>query len=169
MSDGYGADPDALADVAKGINAALSELKELGVIGDASMGRGFEDIALSGLEVGHPGLTHALDEFCGRWEWGVRALMTEGSRFASDLGLAAGAYHEAEQYGLGALKVAANAAVGNPHAGEEDVTQQSFGQIWDNGVAAKPDYSGESFRQAAENGQAGWNAALSDEEARGKN
>ncbi|MET8677592.1 hypothetical protein ABZW18_08380 [Streptomyces sp. NPDC004647] len=164
MSGGYGADPEALAAVAKGIDAALAELTEVGMIGEASTGRGFEGIALSGLEVGHGELTGALEEFCSRWEWGVRALMTEGNEFAAGLGLAAGAYHESEEYGVGALKVAANAAVGNPHASEDEVTKQSFGGIWDSGHGSTPDYSGESFRQAQANQDAGWDAALGDDE-----
>jgi hypothetical protein len=38
------------------------------MIGTASAGRGFSDLALSGLELGHGGLTSALDSFCERWE-----------------------------------------------------------------------------------------------------
>lgn len=39
---------------------ALGELKELGMVGEAGAGRGFSDIALSGLELGHEGLTSEL-------------------------------------------------------------------------------------------------------------
>ncbi|MDX2931127.1 hypothetical protein [Streptomyces ipomoeae] len=49
-----------LEQIAQGITLALDELRELGMIGEASVGRGFSDLALSGLELGHEGLTSAL-------------------------------------------------------------------------------------------------------------
>jgi hypothetical protein len=48
-----------LEQIAQGITLALDELRELGMIGEASVGRGFSDLALSGLELGHEGLTSA--------------------------------------------------------------------------------------------------------------
>ncbi|MGP3981414.1 hypothetical protein [Streptomyces sp. KR80] len=167
MSGGFEADPDALAQVAKGIDAALAELKELGMVGSASMGRGFSEIALSGLEVGHQGLTSVLGEFCDRWEWGVRGLMAEGNQFAKELGLAAGVYHENEEYVSGTVKVAGNAMFGNPHATEEETTARSWGEIWDSGHGSDADYSAESFQRSAANTQAGWDAALADDDEDG--
>ena len=38
------APPAALANIAKGIDLAHSELKELGMIGEATTGRGFSDL-----------------------------------------------------------------------------------------------------------------------------
>src|SRR4051794_32898164 len=88
MSDG-GKDlkADGLALVAKGLTEALGELKELGMVGEAGAGRGFSDIALSGLELGHEGLTGDFKSFCERWEWGVRSLINEGNGFALKTGL----------------------------------------------------------------------------------
>ncbi|CAO0835019.1 Proteins of 100 residues with WXG OS=Streptomyces microflavus OX=1919 GN=Smic_21040 PE=4 SV=1 [Streptomyces microflavus] len=48
-----------LAQIAKGIYLAHTELKDLTSLGKASAGRGFSDLALSGLEFGHGGLTSA--------------------------------------------------------------------------------------------------------------
>ncbi|MER5738235.1 hypothetical protein ABT117_21490, partial [Streptomyces sp. NPDC002262] len=73
------APPEALAAIAKGIDLAHAELKELGMIGSATMGRGFSDLALTGLELGHPGLASVLETFCERWEWGVRGLTLRGN------------------------------------------------------------------------------------------
>ena len=42
--------PEALAEIAKGIDLAHAELKDLGFIGQATTGRGFSELALSGLE-----------------------------------------------------------------------------------------------------------------------
>lgn len=105
---------DGLALIAKGLTDALAELKELGMVGSAGAGRGFNDIALSGLELGHEGLTGEFKSFCERWEWGVRSLINEGNGFAEKTGLAAGTYYETDQYVAGTVKVVENAAVGNP-------------------------------------------------------
>ncbi|MGW5283219.1 hypothetical protein ACWERI_27750 [Streptomyces collinus] len=157
MSDG-GKDlkADGLALVAKGLTEALGELKELGMVGEAGAGRGFSDIALSGLELGHEGLTGDFTSFCERWEWGVRSLINEGNGFALKTGLSAGTYYETEHYVEGSFKVVANAAVGNPYASEEDVEKMGWGDIATSGVyGGNVDYSKESFDQAmAHSGQA---------------
>ena len=43
---------DSLALITKGINGALGELKELGMVGEAGMGRGFSEVALTGMQSG---------------------------------------------------------------------------------------------------------------------
>ncbi|MDN3265918.1 hypothetical protein QWJ26_40310 [Streptomyces sp. CSDS2] len=114
--------------IAKGLTEALGELRELGMAGEAGAGRGFGDVALSGLELGHEGLTGEFTSFCERWEWGVRALVAEGNAFAQRAGLAAGTYYETDQYVKGAFKVAVNASVGNPYASEEEVQKMGWGR-----------------------------------------
>ncbi|WP_060887461.1 hypothetical protein [Streptomyces caniscabiei] len=148
---------EGLALITEGINLAMSELRELGMVGEASVGRGFSDLALSGLELGHGGLTSALDTFCERWEWGVRALILEGSAFADAVGLAAGTFHETEQYIDGTFKIAANSVMGNPHLGEDQVTQMSWGEIGDNHMFATSDWSAESWERAQGNVDQAWN------------
>lgn len=61
---------------------ALGEPKELGMVGQAGQGRGFGEIALSGLELGEEGLTEEFISFPEHWEWGVRSLISEGNGFA---------------------------------------------------------------------------------------
>ncbi|MBD9727875.1 hypothetical protein PV755_31885 [Streptomyces caniscabiei] len=153
---------EGLALITEGINLAMSELRELGMVGEASVGRGFADLALSGLELGHGGLTSALDTFCERWEWGVRALILEGSNFADAVGLAAGTFHETEQYIDGTFKIAANSVMGNPHLGEDQVTQMTWGEIGDNHMFATSDWSAESWERAQENTDQAWNDAQRD-------
>ncbi|MFJ8403898.1 hypothetical protein ACIQ9K_25905 [Streptomyces microflavus] len=137
--------------IAKGLTDALSELKELGMVGQAGRGRGFEEIALSGLELGEEGLTEEFTSFCERWEWGVRSLISEGNGFAVRTGLSAGTYHETEQYIEGTFKVVTNAAIGNPYASEDEVTQQGWGDIATSGAFGGADYSRESWDRAGEN------------------
>ncbi|MFJ4602214.1 hypothetical protein [Streptomyces griseoluteus] len=146
-----------LEEIAKGLTEALGELGELGMAGQAGAGRGFSGIALSGLELGHEGLTGELKTFCERWEWGVRALVAEGNAFAQKTNLSAGTYYETEQYLKGSVKIVANSAVGNPYASEEDVEKMGWGDIAKSGRTV--DYSQESFEQAWENSKQGWKDA----------
>ncbi|NUK04317.1 hypothetical protein HRW16_14710 [Streptomyces lunaelactis] len=146
----------ALAAIAQGINLAHAELKELGMIGEASTGRGFSDLALSGLELGHGGLTDQFQTFCDRWEWGVRALTLRGNGFAQGVGLSAGSFAEQEQYVKDSIKIGVNSLNGNPHLSEDEVKATSWDTIstqnqWDN-----PDWSPESFSEAHEESKQTW-------------
>ena len=145
--------------IAKGLTEALGELKELGTVGTAGAGRGFGGVALSGLELGHEGLTADFKSFCERWEWGVRSLVDEGNAFAVKTGLAAGTYDETEQYVEGTFKVVTNAAIGNPYASEDEVVKQGWGDIATSGAFGGADYSKESFDQAMANSAQGWKDA----------
>nr|WSY51481.1 hypothetical protein OG999_16045 [Streptomyces sp. NBC_00886] len=149
--------------IAKGLTEALGELKELGMVGVAGAGRGFNDIGLSGLELGTDDVTDAFDSFCTRWEWGVRTLINEGNEFAQGVGLSAGTYYETEQYVEGTFKVVANAAIGNPYASEDEVTQQGWGDIYKSGIySGNTDFSADSWEQADENVKQGWKDAARD-------
>ncbi|WP_097972468.1 hypothetical protein [Streptomyces sp. gb14] len=140
--------PATLAQIARGIDLAHTELKELGMTGEATAGRGFSDLALSGLELGHGGLTSTFETFCNRWEWGVRALSQRGNALAAGLGLSVGSFAEQEQYIKDSLKIAVNSTNGNPYLSEDEVKGMSWDSIskqhaWDN-----PDWSVDSFTDA---------------------
>ncbi|MGW6721264.1 hypothetical protein [Streptomyces sp. NPDC054995] len=140
--------PAALAQIAKGIDLAHAELKELGMIGQATAGRGFSDLALSGLELGHAGLASQFETFCNRWQWGVRALTQRGNNFAQGVGLSAGSFAEQERYIKDSFKIAVNSTNGNPYLSEDEVKDMSWDTIrkqhaWDN-----PDWSADSFTEA---------------------
>lgn len=162
-SRGGGRDIEAsgLSSIAQGITLTLAELKELGIDSLAGVGRGFSGLGLSGLQLGHDGLTSKFTSFCERWEWGVRALVAEGNTFAEAVGLSAGTLYETDQYVGGALKVGFNSLAGDPHASEDDVTKLSWDQLARNAsdTYAHPDYSRESFEQAWQNSGQGWKDA----------
>ncbi|MEU5974052.1 hypothetical protein [Streptomyces sp. NPDC047315] len=168
MSNGDGdlaASEAAIAQITGGITKALAELRELGMVGTASAGRGFADIALSGLQTGHDGLTSAFDTYCERWEWGVRKLIGDANEFAQDVGLAAGAQFETDQYVQGSFKVLVNAGMGNPYASEEEVIAKDWGEV----LSSNPythfrdaDYSSESFERADEASKQAWQQTLRD-------
>ncbi|WP_439946299.1 hypothetical protein [Streptomyces sp. BBFR109] len=143
-----------LNDIAQGLTLALGELKELGMVGMAGAGRGFGQLELSGLDLGHQSLTDTFHSFCERWEWGVRSLINEGNALAVKAGLSAGTYYETDKYVEGTLKVGLNSVIGNPHASEDEVTQQGWGDIATQSLHA--DYSKESFQRAYDNSVQGW-------------
>ncbi|MEV5202987.1 hypothetical protein [Streptomyces sp. NPDC053720] len=148
--------PDALALIAQGIDKAHGELKDLGLIGEAATGRGFSDLALSGLELGHEGLAAEFETFCERWEWGVRGLMAWGNRFAAGVGLSAGSFHEQDQYIKDTFKIAVNAVNGNPHLSEDEVKEKSWDEIRSQSPYDGADGSQESFDRAQEEVRQTW-------------
>ncbi|GAA2954709.1 hypothetical protein GCM10020227_22180 [Streptomyces flavovirens] len=116
--------------------------------GEASVGRGFSDLALSGLELGHAGLASQFETFCNRWEWGVRALTQKGNGFALGVGLSAGSYAEQEQYIKDSFKIGVNSLNGNPHLSEDEVKDLSWDTVKSQSAYDNPDFSAESMRQA---------------------
>ncbi|WP_406185494.1 hypothetical protein [Streptomyces sp. NBC_01006] len=147
--------PAAVASIQIGLRAAIAELRESGDAAGASQGAGFENLSMTGMETGHAGLAKDFEDFCERWEWGVRALIQDASTLAADLGIAAGTMWEEDQYIQGAFKVAANATYGNPHATEDEIEQKSWGDIFSADVY-KPDYSAESFEKGAQDIKQTW-------------
>ncbi|MFE9933759.1 hypothetical protein [Streptomyces sp. NPDC005533] len=156
---------EALGSIAQGITQALGELREIGMVGSAGMGRGFVNLSLSTMDTGHDGLSSTFRTFCERWEWGVRSLVQQGNSFAENVGLSSGAFHEQDQYVQGTFKVVANAAMGNPYASEDDIT----GKGWSEVLADNPytqirdaDYSKESFDYASVESKNAWKSAIHD-------
>ncbi|MEU1277811.1 hypothetical protein [Streptomyces sp. NPDC005805] len=136
------------------------------MIGEASVGRGFSDLALSGLELGHGGLTSAFGTFCDRWEWGVRALTLKGNAFAQGVGLSAGSYAEQERYVKDSIKVGVNSLNGNPHLSEDEVKRMSWETVRDQKVWDNADWSRESFSEAHQEVEQTWrNTAYDVEDA----
>ncbi len=128
MADGFGVDRAALAETAQGINGVIDALKPLGIEETAGTGRGFSGLALSGLQAGDGKLAGAFGNFCGRWEWGVRALVQDGSQFAQRLGLAAGACSMVEEQLAGAAKNVLAAVAGDPHMTGQQAAAASWSQ-----------------------------------------
>ncbi|MBT2387388.1 hypothetical protein [Streptomyces sp. ISL-11] len=160
--DGLKAGAEELALITKGLGDAIAELKELGMIGESNVGRGFEDVALSGMQLGHEGLAAQFKAFCERWEWGVRGLVQDGNEFAKRVGLSAGMFYEQDKYQSGTWKVVGAAFGANPNLTDEEVENMSWDDIRANGNFAKIDYSGKSFRDAAMHGARTWEGVAKD-------
>ncbi|MFJ9826798.1 hypothetical protein ACIRSU_20865 [Streptomyces sp. NPDC101160] len=139
---------EALKLIAQGIDKAHGELKDLSIGQQAITGRGFERLALTGVQLGHQGLAEQFETFCDRWGWGVRDLMQKANVFAASLGLTAGAFAEQEEYVKGTFKIVTNAVNGNPHLSEDEVKEKSWAEIRDQSPYDGADWSPESFRDA---------------------
>ncbi|MGW7526118.1 hypothetical protein [Streptomyces sp. NPDC054783] len=137
-----------LALIADGIDRALGELGKLGLVDDAGRsgtGRGFTDLEVDGMTIGDEAVGAVFHSFCERWEWGVRALIDEGNAFAAAVGLAAGTMYQTDQTVKNSLKVGLNSLTGNPYASEQQIDQESWGQLATPGWL-HPDYSEKSFQ-----------------------
>jgi hypothetical protein len=127
-------DPTVLKTAAEGINTVIGELNSLAhdkVSGD--IGRGFDTMKMSGLQIGTQECKDSFDRFCDRWEWGVRSLVQDANTIARALGLDAGVYHDVDQFisdNLKELTVDALGAVGNPHVTDQQADQMSWSQIF---------------------------------------
>ncbi|MFE7775780.1 hypothetical protein ACFU5O_18135 [Streptomyces sp. NPDC057445] len=148
-------DPAAIKKITEGLRGAVAELREIGTAGGAAMGAGFGELSLTGMESGHPGLAGDFEDFCERWEWGVRALIQDAGDLATRTGIAAGALWEEDQYLQGAWKVGANSLYGNPHASEDDIEKKAWGDVFSADVY-EPDYSAESVLNASQDMQQTW-------------
>jgi len=147
---------EAVAKFTQGVGATIDQLGELGGATGSVMGKGFSELAMTGMEAGHHGLSADFEDFCERWEWGVRALVSDASALANLLGLAAGTQWEHDQYVAGSLKVGVNALMGgNPHATEEEIAQQDWGDVF-TPDSLDPDWSAESFDRAGQDIEQTW-------------
>ncbi|MFJ9739966.1 hypothetical protein [Streptomyces sp. NPDC101166] len=147
---------ESVAKFTQGVGATIDELGELGGATGSVTGKGFSGLSMSGMEAGHHGLSVDFEDFCERWEWGVRALVGDASALANRLGLAAGTQWENDQYVAGALKVGVNSVMGgNPHATEEEITRQDWGDVF-TPDALDPDWSAESWDRAGQEMEQTW-------------
>ncbi|MFI8852025.1 hypothetical protein ACIGW3_17825 [Streptomyces sp. NPDC053499] len=154
--DGVQWSKESLSLIEKGLGGAIDELKQSGSSATSSLqGAGVEGLSMSGMEMGHGGLAGDFEDFCEKWEWGVRALVQNANALAQKLGLSAGMAYEEDRYRAGTMKVALNSVLctGNPHASEEEVAKQGYGDIL---TPDAPDWSAESWQQAGRDIKQDW-------------
>lgn len=130
---------EAVQKITQGLRTAIGVLKDVSGGSGALMGKGFADLAMTGMEAGQHGLAEDFSDFCDRWDWGVRGLIGDADALAQRLGLAAGTQWEEDRYVEGALKDVVNSAIGDPHASEEQIEQGGWGDIVRQDT---PDYGG---------------------------
>jgi hypothetical protein len=163
--------PNDLKQAAKGINGVISKLSG-GVLGSytGQLGRGFDDLALTGEQMSRSDAKSGMDNFVQRWEWGTRALVTRASDIGHALHMGAGAIEKQEQYFNNAAKGMANDVAGDPSLQQHSVTDaqgnivvrgtddMSWGQMVDHNLnqLAHPDWSAQSFQDALPQLQQSW-------------
>ncbi|MEU3978857.1 hypothetical protein AB0F77_01910 [Streptomyces sp. NPDC026672] len=149
-------DKASVAKFTEGLGTTIGELGDLGGATGSVMGKGFSELAMTGMEAGHHGLSVDFEDFCERWEWGVRALVRDAGEIANRLGLAAGTLWEEDQYVAGALKVGVSSVMGgNPHASEDEIAKQDWGDVF-TPDALNPDWSAESWDRAGDDMAQTW-------------
>ncbi|WP_406279923.1 hypothetical protein OHT93_31765 [Streptomyces sp. NBC_00191] len=154
-AEDLGVDAYSVRRITHGLRAAVAELREVGTGTGSVMGKGFSDMSMTGMEAGHHGLSVDFEDYCERWEWGVRALIKDANTIAAKLGLAAGLIWEEDQYVQGTFKIAVNAGIGNPHASEDEIVNQNWGEVFTPDFLS-PDYSAESFQRAGDEAAQTW-------------
>ncbi|MGY2112953.1 hypothetical protein ACW9HR_03440 [Nocardia gipuzkoensis] len=144
-------DPAVMVQAAKGIEATIGELSNMGIGETGNMGRGFALLTLSTLEAGKHTVQKTFEQFTERWSWGVRSLVQAGNSIAQTLGLAAGRYNEMENKSTETLKTMWTHVLGNPHLSGEQIARRSWGDTLSDNTfnhVRNPDYSLRSFQQA---------------------
>ncbi|MER6200447.1 hypothetical protein ABT234_24160 [Streptomyces sp. NPDC001586] len=122
-------DPVAVQNIQDGLRSAVGELREFAMGTSAVAGGGTGQLALTGMEAGHPAVAAALEGFCERWDMSVSSLFVITSGLAERLGIGAGSVWEADQYRRGTFKVLVNAGIGNPYASADEVEKKSLDAI----------------------------------------
>lgn len=141
--------PDDLRTAGEGINGVISDLNG-GPVGayTSGLGRGFSNLELNGLKVGHPAPTSALESFTKRWEWGTRALIQQANKIAVWLDMTGvGFYNKDREYVNNAGKDMVNDLIGDPSLQKDQVDKLSWGQLaqYNANRLANPDWSPQSF------------------------
>ncbi|MGU3292539.1 hypothetical protein [Williamsia sp. M5A3_1d] len=66
----------------------------------------------------------AMDDFCEKWEWGIRAIVQSANDISHKLHLGAGMYEKQDDFHADMLKDIANDLVGDPSLQQESVRDE---------------------------------------------
>ena len=147
---------ESLKQIVSGMKAAIGELEETGTsVTGSNRGAGFENLTLTSKQAGTGGVAKDFEDFCDRWEWGVRALMTDANDLAEKLGLAVGLEHATDEYWSSTFKYGLNSinTWSNPGLSREEAGKQDWGDI---ATPDAPDYSPESVTRSLIESRAAW-------------
>ena len=141
MTDNLKVDPADLIKASAGINGVINGLADTGVGSDysAAIGRGYGDLDLDGRTIGHADPKSGLEEYCDRWEWGVRALVTGAAEISKGLGLGASHYEREENWAGDQLKNFTMDLIGDPSLTPDEIKGMSWGDLWEHNKNAITD------------------------------
>lgn len=152
MDEGYRVAPEDLNAAARGVHDVLDALAELAHDrGWADQGRGTALVAGSAGPLGHAGLAAALDGFCTRWEWGVRAAVRTGREMADGLAGTARGYTEGDAAPAGLFGRLYADVTGDPGADPAGAEQRTWAELA--AGAARPETAQERADAAASIGR----------------
>ena len=159
---GFSVDPADLTSAARSIQAVIGELSSLGIdaLAGGQQGRGFDQLSLTGMQLGSGSLRDALDGYCTRWQWALRALVQHAQAIARALDLAAGTSLAVDRHVKDAWKVLAASTFADPRAGEREVRESSWADLASG--ASSPEYRPDSFRDSYDESRQTWSAVLED-------
>lgn len=148
MTEVFNVTPENLKKAADGINGVIGDLTG-GPLGsyESQLGRGFDNLSLTGEEASHPAAKAGVDNFVGRWEYGTRALVVAANDIGSALDLGAGMIELQEQYYANAGKDMLNDIAGDPSLTPEQIANMSLAELYEHNKNSltNPDWSPESF------------------------
>ncbi|MFC9981293.1 hypothetical protein [Gordonia sp. NPDC127522] len=141
MTENLHVEPSALDKASTGINGVIDGLADTGVGSDysAALGRGYGDLDLDGRTIGHADPKSGLEEYCDRWEWGVRALVTGAAELSRGLGLGASHYEREEKWAGDQLKNFTMDLIGDPSLTPDEIKGMSWGDLWEHNKNAITD------------------------------
>lgn len=131
MIENLRVDPGVLTQASAGINGVINGLADTGVGSDysAAIGRGYGDLDLDGGTIGHADPKSGLEEYCSRWEWGVRALVMGAAQISIGLELGASYYEREEKWSTDQLKNYAMDLFGDPSLQPDDIKEKSWDEL----------------------------------------
>ena len=94
---------------------------------------------LDGRTIGHADPKSGLEEYCDRWEWGVRALVTGAAEISKGLGLGASHYEREEKWAGDQLKNFTMDLIGDPSLTPDEIKGMSWGDLWEHNKNAITD------------------------------
>jgi len=159
---GFSVDPADLTAAARGIETVIEELSSMGIdaLAGGQQGRGFDQLSLTGMQLGSGSLRDVLDIYRNRWQWGVRELVQDAQAIAQALDLAAGTNLAVDQHVTDAWKVLGASTFADPRAGEREVLDSSWGDLASG--ATSSDYGADSFATAFDASKQTWTSVVRD-------
>lgn len=159
-SAGFQAPTAAMRDAADGIEALVGELGSLTTAGRAGEGRGVPGAELGPEQLGHDGLAAAFSSFCFRWDWGMRALVQDGTEMAEGLRESVESYARTDDGVGAAFSRMLGTVLGDPAADPVQNAEQPPGEIL--GGAARDYLSSERWSHAGESMSDTWAGVAQD-------
>ncbi|GAA2814572.1 hypothetical protein [Saccharopolyspora taberi] len=136
---GFNVDLEALKQASDGVGEAIGALEAELPWPMKQMGNDGEGVAMMNLDEGRSGsaaVSESLNEFCRRWNYGVKFMVEEGASVSAALSDTRSDYEKLEAGVTDLFKQTLVSLLGAPNADLKQAGRESFAQL---GVDAAPD------------------------------